>query len=74
VLRTVASYRGCVLNRQRKKNMTNSRYTSLREIELAAHRARNREMARLLRLAGSAIAGLGRRLASGLGPKRIHHA
>jgi hypothetical protein len=59
VLRTVASYRGCVLNRQRKKNMTNSRYTSLREIELAAHRARNREMARL---------------ASGLGPKRIHHA
>ena len=54
--------------------MTNSRYTSLREIELAAHRARNREMARLLRLAGSAIAGLGRRLASGFGEKRIHHA
>jgi hypothetical protein len=39
--------------------MMNFRSSSLREIELAAHRARNREMARL---------------ASGLGPKRIHHA
>ena len=54
--------------------MINFRPSSVREIELAAHRARNREMARLLRLAGSAIAGLGRRLTSGFGPKRIHHA
>jgi hypothetical protein len=54
--------------------MMNFRSSSLREIELAAHRARNQEMARLLRLAGSAIAGLTRRLASGFGPKRIHHA
>jgi len=61
-------------NRMRNKNMMSFRSSSLREIELAAHRARNREMARLLRLAGSAIAGLTRRLASGHGPKRIHHA
>jgi len=54
--------------------MTDSRYISVREIELAAHRARSREMARLLLIAGSAIAGLARRVASALGPKRIHHA
>ncbi|MFN2644048.1 MAG: hypothetical protein ABR570_03580 [Burkholderiales bacterium] len=48
--------------------------TYLREIELAAHRARQREMGRLLRLAATAIAESCKRLASGLGPKRIHRA
>jgi hypothetical protein len=54
--------------------MIDFRPSSMREIELAAHRARNREMARLMRLMGTALAGLARRLASGFGPKRIHHA
>jgi len=62
------------MNRMRNNNLMSFRSSSAREIELAAHRARNREMARLLRLAGSAITGLGRRLTSGFGPKRIHHA
>jgi len=62
------------MNRTRNNNMIDFRPSSMRGIELAAHRARNREMARLMRLMGTALAGLARRLASGFGPKRIHHA
>ena len=51
--------------------MTNFRYP---EIERAARRARSREMARLVRVAASAIAGLARRLVSGFGGERIRHA
>ena len=53
--------------------MTNFRYRIGRDIEIAAHRARNREIARLVRLAGSAIARLAKRL-SGFGGERIRHA
>ena len=58
----------------RNKNMTNFRYRIGRDIEVAAHLARNREIARLVRLAGSAIAGLAKRLFSGFGGQRIRHA
>jgi hypothetical protein len=52
--------------------MTN--YRIGRDIEVAAHRARNRELARLVRLAASAIAALGKRIVSGFGRERIRHA
>ena len=58
----------------RNKNMTNFRYPIERDIELEARRARSREIARLLGVAGSAIAGLGKRLLSGFGGERIRHA
>lgn len=54
--------------------MTDFRYRIGRDVEVAAHRARNREIARLVRLAASAIAGLAKRLVSGLSGERIHHA
>ena len=58
----------------RNKNMTNFRYRIGRDLEVAAHRARNREIARLVRLAGSAIAGLAKRVVSAFGGERIRHA
>jgi hypothetical protein len=58
----------------RNKNMTNFRYRISRDIEVAGHRARNREIARLVCLAGSAIAGLAKRRVSGIGGERIRHA
>jgi hypothetical protein len=54
--------------------MLNFRYRISRDIEVAAHRARNREIARLVRLAGSAIVGLAKRLVSGFGGERVRHA
>ena len=54
--------------------MTNFRYPIAHDIELAARRARSREIARLLGVAGSAIAGLGKRLVAGFGSRRTRHA
>ena len=58
----------------RNKKMTNFRYPIAHDIELAARRARSREIARLLGVAGSAIARLGKRLVSGFGSRRMRHA
>ena len=58
----------------RNKKMTTFRYRIGRDIEIAAHRARNREIARLVRLAGSAIAGLAKHVVSAFGREKIRHA
>ncbi len=57
--------------------MTKFRYPTVEEvraIELAARLARNRELGRLARLAGSAIASTYKRLASAISARRMRHA
>jgi hypothetical protein len=57
--------------------MTKFRYPTFDEIramEREARRARNRELARLMRLAGSVVASTYKRLAAMLRPKRVRHA
>jgi hypothetical protein len=57
--------------------MTTFRYPTFEEVralELVARRARSRELARLARLGGSAIASAYKRLVSGLSAKRVRHA
>ena len=49
-------------------------FDEMRAIELAARRARNRELARLARLALAGIVSLRKRLASGFGAKGMRHA
>jgi hypothetical protein len=74
VLRSAPPYGDRVMKPMGNKKMTNFRYRIGRDIEVAAHRARNREIARLARLAGSAIAGLAKRLVSAFSAERIRHA
>ena len=49
-------------------------FDEMRAIELAARRARNRELARLARLALVGIVSLRKRLPSGFGAKGMRHA